>query len=48
MGFGTDDNFDSYLSTHQIPAAPQSTPARVTRNNSKESGDENDFNVFIR
>lgn len=48
MGFGTDDNFDSFLSTHQIPAAPQSTPARVTRNNSKESIDENDFNVFIR
>lgn len=48
MGFGIDDNFDSFLSTHQIPAAPQSTPARVTRNNSKESVDENDFNVFIR
>lgn len=48
MGFGADDNFDSFLSTHQIPAAPQSTPAKVTRNNSGESLDENDFNVFIR
>lgn len=48
MGFGNDDNFDSFLSTHQIPAAPQSTPAKVTRNNSGESLDENDFNVFIR
>lgn len=48
MGFGADDNFDSFLSTHQIPAAPQSTPARVTRNNSGESLDENDFNVYIR
>jgi len=48
MGFGVDDNFDSFLSTHPIPAAPQSTPARVTRNNSGESLDENDFNVFIR
>lgn len=47
-GFGTDDNFDSFLSTQQIPSAPQSTPARVTRNNSGESLDENDFNVFIR
>lgn len=48
MGFGADDNFDSFLSTHQIPSAPQSTPARVTRNNSGESVDENEFNVFIR
>lgn len=48
MGFGADDNFDSFLSTHQIPAAPQSTPAKVTRNNSGESVDENDFNVFIK
>jgi hypothetical protein len=48
IGFGADDNFDSFLSTHQIPAAPQSTPAKVTRNNSGESLDENDFNVFIR
>lgn len=48
MGFGADDNFDSFLSTHQIPAAPQSTPAKVTRNNSGESLDENEFNVFIR
>lgn len=48
MGFGADDNFDSFLSTHQIPAAPQSTPAKVTRNNSGESLDDNDFNVFIR
>ncbi|CAH1716579.1 unnamed protein product [Aphis gossypii] len=48
MGFGNDDNFDSFLSTHQIPSAPQSTPAKVTRNNSGESLDENDFNVFIR
>lgn len=48
MGFGNDDNFDSFLSTHPIPAAPQSTPAKVTRNNSGESLDENDFNVFIR
>uniref|UniRef100_A0A2H8TMM0 Protein stoned-B n=2 Tax=Melanaphis sacchari TaxID=742174 RepID=A0A2H8TMM0_9HEMI len=48
VGFGNEDNFDSFLSTHQIPAAPQSTPAKVTRNNSGESLDENDFNVFIR
>lgn len=48
MGFGADDNFDSFLSTHQIPTAPQSTPAKVTRNNSGESLDENDFNVFIK
>lgn len=48
VGFGTDDNFDSFLTTHPIPAAPQSTPAKVTRNNSGESLDENDFNVFIR
>ncbi|VVC28375.1 Clathrin adaptor, mu subunit,Mu homology domain,Stonin homology,Stonin [Cinara cedri] len=48
MGFGTDDNFDSFLTTHPIPAAPQSTPAKLTRNNSGESLDENDFNVFIR
>ncbi|XP_050527345.1 LOW QUALITY PROTEIN: protein stoned-B-like [Daktulosphaira vitifoliae] len=48
IGFGADDNFDSFLSTHPIPAAPQSTPARVTRNNSGESIDENDFNVYIR
>lgn len=48
VGFGADDNFDSFLSTHQIPSAPQSTPAKVTRNNSGESLDENDFNVFIR
>lgn len=48
MGFGADDNFDSFLSTHQIPAAPQSTPAKVTRNNSGESLDENEFNVFIK
>jgi len=48
IGFGNDDNFDSFLSAHQIPAAPQSTPAKVTRNNSGESLDENDFNVFIR
>lgn len=48
MGFGADDNFDSFLSIHQIPAAPQSTPSKVTRNNSGESLDENDFNVFIR
>lgn len=48
VGFGADDNFDSFLSTHQIPSAPQSTPAKVTRNNSSESIDENDFNVFIR
>lgn len=47
-GFGADDNFDSFLSTQQIPSAPQSTPAKVTRNNSGESLDENDFNVFIR
>lgn len=47
-GFGADDNFDSFLSTQQIPAAPQSTPAKVTRNNSGESLDENEFNVFIR
>lgn len=48
IGFGVDDNFDSFLSTHPIPTAPQSTPAKVTRNNSGESLDENDFNVFIR
>ncbi|XP_050430401.1 LOW QUALITY PROTEIN: protein stoned-B-like [Adelges cooleyi] len=48
MGFGVDDSFDSFLSTHPIPAAPQSTPARVTRNNSGESISENEFNVFIR
>lgn len=48
MGFGADDNFDSFLSTHQIPVAPQSTPAKVTRNNSGESLDDSDFNIFIR
>lgn len=48
MGFGADDNFDTFLAV-QEPPVPQSTPARIGRGESVDSDDnENDFNVFIK
>lgn len=49
MGFGADDNFDSFLAVQEPPPVPQSTPARIGRGESADSDEnENDFNVFIK
>lgn len=49
MGFGADDNFDSFLALQEPPPVPQSTPARFSRAESAESDDaDNDFNIFIK
>ncbi|RZF37650.1 hypothetical protein LSTR_LSTR003061 [Laodelphax striatellus] len=48
-GFGADDNFDAFLALQEPPPVPQSTPARVSRGDSKDSDDnDNDFNIFIK
>ncbi|XP_014242417.1 titin-like [Cimex lectularius] len=47
-GFGADDNFDSFLSLREPPPVPQGTPARVSRGESAESVDDNEFNIFIK
>ncbi|KAL1138448.1 hypothetical protein AAG570_008512, partial [Ranatra chinensis] len=48
VGFGTDDNFDSFLALREPPPAPQGTPARISRGESAESDTGNDFNIFIK
>ncbi|KAF6211594.1 hypothetical protein GE061_012107 [Apolygus lucorum] len=48
-GFGADDNFDGFLSLQEPPPVPQGTPARImSRAESAESNDDNDFNIFIK
>lgn len=48
MGFGAEDNFDSFLSLREPPPVPQGTPARISRGESAESNEDNDFNIFIK
>ncbi|XP_075233996.1 stoned B [Lycorma delicatula] len=51
VGFGAEDNFDAFLALREEepPPVPQSTPARVSRADSRDSDDgDNDFNIFIK
>ncbi|XP_054261451.1 protein stoned-B [Macrosteles quadrilineatus] len=47
MGFGADDNFDSFLAAQEPPPVPQSTPARFSRGESADS-DDKEFSIFIK
>lgn len=49
MGFGADDNFDAFLALQQEPPpVPQSTPARVSRGDSHDSDNADEFSIFIK
>lgn len=47
-GFEAEESFDAFLALQEPPTVPQSTPNRMSKNESQDSDEDKDFSVFIK